>query len=197
MITAWILSIIGLIVCFSGYRIFKKIIALWGFLLGGTLGALLAGYLIADVSIIQKAIGFFIGAIVGAGLAFPLYRLVVFITGSILGLTIANIFANLAFPGDTGAKLLITLVLVFVTGGMALTLQKFTIILSTAFFGAALMLSGPLQANGLAASGIGIWQSFSASQPLGGALPAEWYIAWFIAGLVGMIIQIQQNKQES
>jgi hypothetical protein len=196
MITAWILSIIGLIVSFSGYRIFKKVVALWGFLLGGVLGALLTGMLIQDVGMMEKAIGFLIGGIVGAGLAFPLYKLVVFISGAILGLTLGNLVSNLLIPDEPGLRIIITLVLVFITGGMAMLLQKITLILSTALFGAALMLSGPLQAAGIASTGIGIWQRFGANQAAYAVLPPEWYVFWLIAALIGITIQFQQNRRE-
>lgn len=137
----------GLAVCFSGYRLFKKLLRLWGALVGGVAVAVLLRFIL-DPSLSNFTpelagyllIGFLVGAIAGSLLVMPLYLVVVFLSGAAGGALagfygyqlISNGEVSIA-AGALGAV---------VSGLLALRLQAPLLIFSTAVAGAYAIVHG-------------------------------------------------------
>jgi hypothetical protein len=121
----FILLVIGLANAFLGYKIFKFIIALIGFIVGGVLGVLVAAYSGALNS--ESAMAYFlIGAVLGAVLAGAFHSLgVLLAVGGMSGLVIFLICGNKD----------VALTLGIICGIIGAVLEKYSIIISTSFFG--------------------------------------------------------------
>ncbi|HET55639.1 MAG TPA: DUF4203 domain-containing protein [Ignavibacteria bacterium] len=125
-----IMIIVGGLSCFYGFRIFRIIMAVLGFVIGGLL-ALIAG---------ASTFVAILWGIVGALLLYFLYILAVFLTGAVLGLLLGIILAGLL---QAFQAVLVFAILGFILGGIAaVILNKLIIILSTSFFGANWLVSG-------------------------------------------------------
>jgi len=79
-----VLMAIGLLYCFMGYRLFKFVLCLTGFLVAGTVALALVGWL-SQGNLPVMAVGALIGGICGGMALFWLYRVGVFFIG-LLGL---------------------------------------------------------------------------------------------------------------
>lgn len=121
----------GLLDCFFGYRVFKVTIAVLGAVVGALLGHLAVGA--AGLGSDAQWIGLFLGALLGAGLAFLLYIAAVFLAGFGLGATVTVLL--LAHFNHSVA--LIAAIVVGVIGGYAaVKLQRVVLVLATAVLGA-------------------------------------------------------------
>lgn len=121
----------GLIQCFFGYRIFKLILGVLGFFLGLAIGGSAGMALAQDQS--GLIIGALLGGIIGAGLLVALYFLGIFVLGALLGALLCG--AVMAGSG-TQPEGLVVIGAAIAGGIVALVLQRFIIIFSTAFAGA-------------------------------------------------------------
>ena len=120
----------GLLDCFFGYRIFKVTIAILGAVIGAFLGHLVAQA--AGLGSGAELAGVFVGALLGAGLAFLLYIAAVFLAGFGFGATLGLL---LLAHFNHGVALVTSLVLGVIGGYAAVKLQKVLIILATALMG--------------------------------------------------------------
>jgi hypothetical protein len=120
----------GLLDCFFGYRIFKVTIAVLGAVIGALVGQLAAQS--AGLGDGAELAGVFVGALLGAGLAFLLYIAAVFLAGFGFGATLGLL---LLAHFNHGVALVASLVLGVIGGYAAVKLQKVLIILATALMG--------------------------------------------------------------
>ena len=160
-----VLIIFGLLICFSGYSLFKSMLPLWGFILGGLVAISIAPTLMrnSDPSLVFEIVAFIIGGVVGALIASPLYFVSVFLTGAamggLLGIVLGayleissgtlsvkalSALASMQFPPPVQSTLqwILMVVLGLITGGFAIAFQKFMITASTAFIGSAAAVAG-------------------------------------------------------
>jgi hypothetical protein len=126
----------GLVSCFYGYRFFKLMICITGALVGAGLCGALGYHLDGQIA---ATIGAIIGAIIGGVLLLVLYFISVFL----LGMALAGGAAYAAMMSQ-GSEPNIPLILIaaIIGGAVALAIQKFIMILFTAFAGAASAVAG-------------------------------------------------------
>ena len=129
--------LIGATQCFFGYRIFKIILGLTGFIVGGALAGSIS-YTISGEEGVALLVGV-VGGAIGAALLVALYLIGVFLIGAFLGGLIGVILFGLSNSSPEPAVLLI---LAVIGGVVALIFQKFMIILSTSFGGSWSVVSG-------------------------------------------------------
>jgi MFS family permease len=127
-----ILLVFGLANAFLGYKIFKFLLAVMGFIVGGLSGVLVAAYSGAFNS--ETAISYFVvGAVLGAVLAGVFHSLgVLLVVGGMCGLIAFLI------TGDKDTALGIGII----CGIISAVFEKYAIIISTSFFGGGAAATG-------------------------------------------------------
>ena len=172
--------LVGAIQCFYGYRIFKFILGLTGFLLGGVLAAAIGSLFSTEtVYLLLSGVA---GGVIGAALMVTLYFVGIFVIGGIFGGVLGVIFyAVFATAPDPVALLLLSVI----TGVFALVFQKFMIIASTGFAGAWAVVFGVAYfiTNAVSLSNPG--QMFSSD---GSHLYAI-ILSWLALGFIGVYVQ--------
>lgn len=175
---------LGVVQCFFGYRIFRVILGITGFFLGGLAG----GYLVYGLTQSQLGaiLGALIGGLLGAGLMAGLYIVGIFLIGALFGAMVA-----LAFFGIGGGTppTWIVLLSALTAGVLAAVLQKVVIVIATAFGGAWWALTGIAVIAGV----IAVETPRELLGGLAGA-PAGWLIGWFILGVAGVIVQYRRVR---
>ena len=184
----------GLVVVFSGYRLFLILLPVWGFFAGFFLGAQAIQWLLNEnllATVTGWAVGFVVGAIF-AILSYLFYFIAVGIISFSLGY--GATYAVLAWIGMESAEFLIWLIAVVVGIAVALAvyyfnIQKYAIIVATAVGGTGLIIYTILALGGLTPLEM-------IMDPVKTALDESfWWLLFFIivAGL-GIIGQIQANR---
>jgi len=176
----------GALACFAGYRMFRIVLGVYGFILGAMIGSSMMG--------VSNGLGMVIAGIAG-GLAGALilvfaYFIGIALIGAGLGALVANVVWNLFQTGDVPWQLALGAAVI---GAItAMVLQRYVIIVSTAFSGAWTLLVGAINVVGDRT----IPQSVSAADawifyPISPAPGERWVsIAWIALGLVGTGIQL-------
>lgn len=170
--------IIGAVQCFAGYRIFKVVLGLTGFIVGGVMGAA-GGYACSQNGLVALFAGL-VGGCLGAALLTALYFLGVFLVGAFLGGIVGAVLLAGSLPQP--ALLLIPAV---IAGVLALVFQRFMIIVSTAFVGAWTVVTGVayFTTGTIDATSIQSFYHSAASQN------HVMLLGWLVLGVVGVIIQ--------
>ncbi len=182
---AAVLIVGGFLACFWGYRLFKVVLALFGFIIG----ALAASSVFGATDTTPMVIGALVGGVAGAALLLAAY----FVGVALIGAGIGALVVNLIWTQVEGDPHPFVVILFSVAGAVLATwLQRYVIILGTAFGGAWTLLvgglaimgdSGPLKA---AAQG-DIWVAY----PLNPAPGLSWLPwAWFALGAFGTLVQM-------
>jgi hypothetical protein len=181
--SAVVVLIIGLIALFSGYRAFKALLAIAGFVTGAILTWAIARPMLEETGFLLYLLTL-VGGLVCAIALVAFYFIGVFVAGAALGSLLGGMLApnlNLepALPVIIGA---------IVLGVVALLLQRFLIILSTAFGGAWLALSA-----GFFLLGLGGYHFLirSPAELAHGRWSDAFMIGWVLLGLVGLAAQFR------
>lgn len=182
---ASVLVLGGVVACFLGYRLFKFVLGIFGFLLG----ALAASSIWGAGDTTYMVIAALVGGIAGGLLLLAAYFVGVALVGAGLGALVANLIWT-QIEGDPHP---FVVVLFSVAGALIATwLQRYVIILGTAFGGAWTIIVGVLAMMGdntaLSAAAAGdIWVAY----PMNPAPGQPWVpYAWVALGLVGTLIQM-------
>ena len=180
-----VLLLSGVIACFFGHRLFRVVLALFGFIIG----ALAASSVVGSSSSTYMLVAAVAGGLAGAGVLTAAYFVGVALLGAALGAAVANLVFAL-FSREPGVLMLV----LFSTGGAVLSMyvQRYVIIVGTAFGGAWTLIVGAMALDGnrtaLAAAATGnVWVAY----PLDPAPGQQWVpIAWMVIGLIGMGVQM-------
>ena len=175
----------GLLSCFAGYRIFRVVLGIYGFILGALLTSSFMGT--------DQTLGMIVAAIVGGLIGAAILILAYFVGVALIGAGVGALAANMiwaALGREPGVWPVILLAIVGALG--ALALQRYVIVVSTAFGGAwtaivgALALAGDRVA-GQAAARSDVWLAY----PMNPAPGQRWVIlVWLVLGLVGALVQL-------
>jgi hypothetical protein len=176
----------GAVACFAGYRLFRIVLGIYGFILG----AMLVSSTMAASNTMGMVIAAVAGGIVGALILVFAYFIGIALVGAGLGALIAHTAWGQAASGDPPAMVVILLAIFGALGAMVL--QRYVIIVATAFGGAWTTIVGALAAAGdrdaaRAASAGSVWILY----PLTPAPGQRWVpIAWVVLGLIGLGVQL-------
>jgi hypothetical protein len=182
---AIVLVVGGALSCFAGYRIFRIVLGIYGFILGALLASSAVGT-DQTVWMIAAAIG---GGIVGALILIAAYFVGVALIGAGIGALVANV-ASAALEREPHVMIVIGLAILGALG--ALALQRYVIIVATAFGGAWTAIVGTLALAGdtaaaRAAAQNDVWLVYHTS-PAPGQM---WVlIVWLAFGTAGVITQL-------
>jgi hypothetical protein len=175
----------GIISCFFGYRLFRTVLAIFGFILGALAASSLFG--VSDTGLMLIAA--VVGGLVGAFVLIAAYFVGVALVGAGLGAVIANLVFS---AGDRDPSVFIV-ILFSVAGAVGATyLQRYFIIVGTAFGGAWTMIVGAMALVGdraalRAATSGDVWVAY----PLNPAPGQQWVVAvWIVLSLIGAGVQL-------
>jgi hypothetical protein len=189
-ITAGAAILAGILICFWGYRMLKVTLGITGAIFGASSGWAL-GLSVAPNSAGVALVCAVVGALIGAALCIWLFFLGIFLIGASAGTAIASAVFNAS--GHQPAPLIV-LVVAVVFGVIALAVQKFMIVISTAFSGSYLLLAGilPLVSNGPSAAPL--WVDPFQRGPTG-ALGMGALIFWAVVGVAGAAFQFREGRR--
>lgn len=175
----------GIVSCFFGYRLFRTVLAIFGFILGALAASSLFGISNTTLMLVA-AIG---GGLVGAFILIAAY----FVGVALAGAAIGAVIATAVFSAGSRDPSVYVVVLCAVAGAVAATyLQRYFIIVFTAFGGAWTMIVGAMALVGnrsaLRAATTGdVWVAY----PLNPAPGERWVLlVWLLLSLIGAGVQL-------
>jgi len=183
---ATLLVLGGALSCFAGYRLFKIVLAIYGFALGASIASSTMGVTNATGQVLAAIVGGVAGALI---LVFA-YFIGIALIGAGLGALVAHVAWGYVGANDPPAALLIVLAIVGAIGAMVL--QRYVIVVATAFGGAWTIIVGAAavfesRAAGPHAHNADVWILY----PMTPAADARWVpVAWIALGLVGTAVQL-------
>lgn len=135
MPAAVILLLGGLLACFAGYRVFRVVLGIYGFILG----VLLASSIVGTEHTLWTVL-----ASLGIGLLGALVLIGAYFVGvALIGAGLGAGLANLIWAGIGGEPHIIVVIVLAIAGALvALALQRYVIIVATAFGGAQTVVVG-------------------------------------------------------
>ena len=178
---ALLLVLGGLLSCFAGNRLFRLVLGIYGFLAGALITSTVMGA--GDPK--STLLAMLIGGVIGALILVVAYFVGIALIGAALGAIVVHlIWAQLGHEPHP-----VWVVVGTVAGALgALALQRFVIILATAFAGAWTALVGGLYvASGQMTATPEGWILYPLRPPPG----QDWmWLAWIVMGVLGVIVQI-------
>ena len=183
---ATLLVLGGALACFAGHRLFKVVLAVYGFILG----AMLASSVMGSSNTTGMIVAAIVGGLAGSLLLVFAYFIGIALVGAGLGALVAHLGWGYVGSGEPPPVLVIVLSIVGSLGAMVL--QRYVIIVATAFGGAwtvivgALAIAGDRGAARAAAAG-NVWILY----PMTPAQGQRWVpVAWIALGLIGTGVQL-------
>ena len=133
---AIILLVGGLLACFAGYRIFRVVLGIYGFILG----ALFASNVVGG----EQSTWMMLGAAIGGGVAGALLLIAAYFIGvALIGAGLGAMAANLLWAAMGREPHIAVVIIMAIVGALgALRLQRYVIIIATAFGGAQTVVVG-------------------------------------------------------
>jgi hypothetical protein len=186
---AIILLLGGLLACFAGYRLFRVVLGIYGFILGALIATTASGAASTGTLVLTAIVGGLVGALI-LNLA---YFLGVVLVGAALGAMVVTLVW-----GRAGAEPHVLVVILFAVLGAvaAMMLQRYVIVVGTAFGGAWTAIVGGLALAGdraakAAAAANDVWVVY----PLDPAPGRRWvFWAWLALGVAGLLTQLRQGR---
>jgi hypothetical protein len=176
----------GALACFAGYRLFRIVLGIYGFIGGAMLASSTMG-VSNTTGMIAAAL---VGGLAGALILMFAYFVAIALVGAGLGALIAHVGWTYVGTGDPPPAVIIVFALLGAIAAMVL--QRYVIIVATAFGGAWTVIVGGLAMSGdhgaarAAATG-DVWILY----PLAPAPGQRWVpFAWIVLGLVGTGVQM-------
>jgi hypothetical protein len=176
----------GALSCFAGYRLFRIVLGIYGFILG----AMIASSMMGVTNTTGMIVAALAGGIAGALILVFAYFIGIALVGAGLGALVAHVGWGYIGSGDPPALMVIALSILGAIGAMLL--QRYVMIVSTAFGGAWTAIVGGLEAAGdrgagRAASAGDVWILY----PLTPSPGHQWVpLAWIVLGLIGTGVQL-------
>ena len=175
----------GVISCFFGYRLFRTVLAIFGFILGALAASSVFGISNTTLMLVAAVVG----GLIGAFILIAAY----FVGVALVGAGLGAVIANLAFSTGGRDPSVFVVVLFSIAGAVGATyLQRYFIIVGTAFGGAWTMIVGAMALVGdrtalKAATSGDVWVAY----PLNPAPGQRWVVAvWIFLSLLGAAVQV-------
>jgi hypothetical protein len=185
---AVLLVLSGALSCFAGYRLFRVVLGIYGFIIG----AAFASSMVAASNTVGMLVAAVLGGLAGAIILVLAYFVGIALIGAGLGALVMHLVWRQIGTGDPPWVAVIVLAILGAIGAMVL--QRYVIVVSTAFAGAWMIIVGGMAiAESRAARGApatvsaDVWILYPFS-PGGSEL---WItVAWIALGLVGTAVQL-------
>jgi len=182
----------GLLACLAGHRLFKVVLGVYGFIFGALIASSTMGT--------SNTLGMVLLALAGGFVGSVLLVIAWFVGVAIVGAGLAVLATHLAWSQvGTGDPPPIAVIVISLAGAVAaMLLQRYVIIIGTAFGGAWTVIVGVVNAMAARAgrrpaSGDYVWIPY----PLSPATDNKWVpLAWAVLGLVGAIVQLRYTSRK-
>jgi hypothetical protein len=181
---AAILAISGAVACFAGYRLFRIVLGVYGFILGAFITSSVMGTANTGALVLAAAVG----GMLGAGLMIAAY----FVGVGLVGAGLASLVVHMVWRvvgGDPPTALLVIMAVLGALG--ALSVARYVVVIGTALAGSWTMIVGGLALAGdrvgvMPVTPDNIWVVYGA-----GPLPGNWWVTggWIALAMVGALIQ--------
>lgn len=180
----------GVLACFAGHRLFRIVLGIYGFIIGAMAASSIVGVANNTGMLVAALIGGFLGAVV---LAFAWF-VGVALVGAGVGVLAAHLVWSQVGIGEPPAVGILAAAAAGAVGAMFV--QKYVIVVGTAFAGAWTMVLAwvnafPPGTQGLVrgASDTEVWIFYPTSAP-----SLRWApIAWIGLGLIGTMVQLSMT----
>jgi len=183
------LLVSGALTCLAGYRLFRVVLAIYGFILG----AMLASSIVGVSNTLGMVVAALAGGVVGALILVLAYFVGIALVGAGLGALITHVIWGQIANDDPAA---LAIAIASMAGALgAMILQRYVIVVSTSFAGAWTILVGGIAIAGdlanrsivHAAPGGDPWILY----PLSPAPGQRWVpVAWVVLGVIGTAVQL-------
>jgi hypothetical protein len=193
--TALLALVAGVVACFAGYRLFRFLLGVYGFIAGALVASALIGSghtfgLVAAGNTVAALVGIVVGGLIGAVVLTVAY----FVAVALLGAGVAALLTHAAWTGAHNNVYLAVLIGAAIVGAvLAISFQRYVIVIGTAFGGAwtavmaGLALAGDPAAAKAAAAGL----SASTFAHMRFAAGPSWLpVVWLALGVCGVIVQL-------
>ena len=182
---ALVLVVAGALACFAGYRLFRIVLAVFGFIFG----AMLASSLMGISNTAGLVVAALVGGLVGAAILLFAYFIGIALVGAGVGALVSHVGWGFVGTGDPPVLGVIGLAVLGAIGAMFV--QRHVIVVTTAFVGAWTLIVGILAAVGdrgalAAKSASNVWILYPTSAPGYGWMP----FVWVVLGLAGTTVQL-------
>ena len=174
----------GILSCFAGYRIFRIVLGIYGFILGALLASSVMG---------TDSTGWMLVAALGGGLAGALILIFAYFFGvALLGAALGAFTSHILWGAMGSEPHVLIVIALSIAGALAaLALQRYVIIGATGFAGAWTAIVGALALTGSRVAAQGAREDVWAAYPLDPAPGNPWVIvAWIALGLIGVMVQL-------
>jgi hypothetical protein len=179
----------GALACFFGLRLFRIVLAIYGFVLG----ALVSTSVLAPVGTTTVLVTTLVGGMVGATILVLAYFAGVAFAGAALAAVLVHVVWG-QFGAEPNS---IVVVVACVAGALAAaSVQQLVIVAATAYGGSWTLLAGLLALTGqrqlAVAAGKGdLWLTY----PLN-PVPGHWWVkvAWLALGTAGLLVQLKLGR---
>ncbi len=192
---ALLLMLGGALACFAGYRLFKVVLGIYGFILG----AMVASSMVAPSNTLGMIAAALVGGVAGAVILMFAYFVGIALVGAGLGAVITHLAWNALRPAQDPPAVVVIVVAIF-GAVVAMVLQRYVIIIGTAFGGAWTILLGlgaAMAAQSVKAASVALaarqatiadpWIFY----PLSPVPGASWVpLAWIALGVAGVAVQL-------
>jgi hypothetical protein len=176
----------GLLACFVGQRLFRVVLGIYGFVTGALIAATIAGPAAEGTPILMMLAGGAIGALV----LILAYFVGVALVGAALGAVLVHVIAAQLTREPHPVVVIIGTVLGAVA---AMALQRYVIIIATAFGGAWTALLGAISVIGNRAAQV---TDGYVLYPLRVPTGHEWmWIGWIVLGGIGAAVQLSNRPR--
>jgi hypothetical protein len=188
---AVVLAIGGFLACFAGFRLFRFVLGLYGFILG----AFVTTSMMGTQHLWALIVAAIVGGLVGAVLMIAAY----FVGVGLIGAGLAALALNLIWRIVGGEPPTLVLVIVCVVGALAaLSVVRYVVIFGTAILGAWTLIVGAMALTGnaaalRAASAGDIWVFY----PLD-PMPSRWWhtLLWLVLAMCGALVQLATGPRK-
>jgi hypothetical protein len=181
----------GALACFAGYRLFRIVLGIYGFILGARVASSVVG--ISNTT--GMLVAALVGGIIGSAILVFAWFVGVSLVGSGIGVLVAHVIWSQVGRGDPPA---VAVIAVAIAGAIAaMFVQKYVIVVGTAFGGAwTLLLAAsaafPAATQGLTrgATDTEVWIFYPTSAP-----GVRWApLVWIGLGLAGTTVQLATTR---
>ena len=187
---AVILVISGAVACFGGYRLFRIVLGIYGFILG----AMITSSVMGTSSTFALVLAAGVGGLIGAGLMIAAY----FVGIGLIGAALASLAVHMVWRVIGGDPPTLLLVIMAVLGALgALSVARYVAVIGTALAGSWTLIVGALALSGrkfnsLPVTSENIWVVYGA-----GPLPGNWWVigGWVALALAGVVVQMTTTSR--